>query len=58
MKKSKVNIKESNGGYLIEIDDGTNPVYAFTESELRQIVLIGQIILKENNVRENHEPNQ
>ena len=46
---STVNIRESGGGYLIEITDGiANPVYAITKDELRQIVLYGQVILNKN----------
>lgn len=45
--ESKVNIRKSGNGYLIEITDGlTNPVYAITLDELRQIVLYGQAIIK------------
>jgi hypothetical protein len=44
--KSKVNIRKSGNGYLIEISDGlTSPVYAVTKSELEQIVLYGQVLL-------------
>ncbi len=43
---SKVNIRKSGNGYLIEItDELTNPIYAITEDELRQIVLYGEAIL-------------
>lgn len=47
--QSKVNIRKSGNGYLIEINDQmTNPMYAVTEDELRQIVLYGEMILKLN----------
>lgn len=48
LNKSKVNIRKSGKGYLIEIDDGmTNPIYAITKDELEQIVLYGKTILEE-----------
>jgi len=48
---SKVNIRKSGNGYLIEIDDGiTNPVYAISKDELEQIVLIGRVIVNEENL--------
>lgn len=45
--KSKVNVRKSEGGYLIEITNTPiDQVYAVSEDELRQIVLCGEIILK------------
>ena len=47
MKKSKVNIRQSGGGYLIEITDTPiDQIYAISRDELEQIVLYGQAILK------------
>lgn len=44
--KSTVDIRQSGGGYIIEITDGiTDPIFAVTLDELRQIVLYGQAIL-------------
>ena len=44
--KSKVNIREIEKGFLIEITDGiANPTYAITKDELAQIVLLGKEIL-------------
>ena len=49
--KSKVNIREIEKGFLIEITDGIiNPTYAVTKDELRQIVLQGMEILYGNQV--------
>jgi len=46
--KSKVKIRESGDAFLIEITDGiTNPIYAVTTDELKQIVLCGRAIIKE-----------
>ena len=50
MKKeqSKVNIRKSGGGYIIEITNTPiDQTYAVTKDELEQIVLYGQAILKE-----------
>ena len=47
MEKSKVNIRQSGGGYLIEITDTPiDQIYAISRDELEQIVLYGQAILK------------
>jgi len=47
-KKSKVNIRQSGGGYLIEIRDSPiDQIYAVTEDELKQIVFYGAAILKD-----------
>jgi len=46
-EKSKVNIRQSGGGYLIEITNTPiDQIYAITRDELEQIVLYGQAILK------------
>lgn len=46
-EKTKVNIRESGRGYLIEITDTIVPqLYAISRNELEQIVLYGAIILK------------
>ena len=46
-EKSKVNIRKSGGGYLIEITNTPiDQIYAVTREELEQIVLYGQVILK------------
>lgn len=48
-EKSKVNIRKAGNGYLIEITNTPiDQIYAITRDELEQIVLYGQIILKEN----------
>ena len=45
--KSEVNIRRSGGGFLIEITNTPiDKMFAVTENELEQIVLLGQIILK------------
>ena len=45
--KSKVIIRQSGKGFIIEIEDGiTNPLYAITREELEMIVLIGSKILE------------
>ena len=45
--KSKVNIRASGKGYLIEITNTPiDQTYAVTEDELRQIVLYGEAILR------------
>jgi hypothetical protein len=47
MEESKVNIRKSGGGYLIEITNTPiDQIYAVSEDELRQIVLYGEAILK------------
>ena len=44
---SKINIRQSGGGYLIEITNTpVDQIYAVTRDELEQIVLFGQAILK------------
>ena len=46
-EKSKVNIRQSSGGYLIEITNTPiDQIYAITRDELEQIVLYGQAILR------------
>lgn len=46
-EKSKVNIRQSGGGYLIEITNTPiDQIYAITRDELEQIVLYGQAILR------------
>lgn len=46
-EKTKVNIRKSGNGYLIEITDTIIPqLYAISRDELEQIVLYGEIILK------------
>jgi hypothetical protein len=50
MEKSKVNIRQSGNstGYLIEITNAPiDQMYAVTRDELRQIVLIGHLMLKD-----------
>jgi len=50
-EKSKVNIRQSSRGYLIEITNTPiNQMYAVTEDELRQIVFWGEAILKNKNL--------
>ena len=45
--KSKVNIRKSGGGYIIEITNTPiDQIYAVSEDELKQIVLYGQAILE------------
>ena len=45
-EKSKVNIRKSGNGYLIEITNTPiDQVYAITRDELEQIVLYGQVVL-------------
>ena len=47
MKKSKVTIRQSGGGFLIEITNSPiDQIYAITRDELKQIVLLGEIILR------------
>ncbi len=49
MEDSKVNIRKAGkgSGYMIEITNTPYDVsYAVTEEELRQIVLIGEVILR------------
>ena len=49
--KSKVNIRKSGGGYIIEVSDQfTENILAITREELEQIVLYGQIVLKETDI--------
>ena len=44
--KSKVNIRKSGGGYIIQITNTPiDQIYAVTKEELEQIVLWGQAIL-------------
>lgn len=44
---SKVNIRKSGNGYIIEITETPiDQLYAVTRGELEQIVLFGQLILK------------
>mgnify|MGYP001584132985 CR=1 FL=1 len=46
--KSKVNIRKSGGGYIIQITNTPiDQIYAVTKEELEQIVLWGQAILRE-----------
>ena len=46
-EKSKVNIRQAGGGYIIEVSDQfTENILAITRDELEQIVLYGQAILK------------
>ena len=47
-EKSKVNIRQSGSGYLIEIKNALiEQIYAVTYDELKQIVLYGRAILKD-----------
>jgi len=53
MKRPKVNIRQSTmgNGFLIEITNvPIEQLYAVTREELEQIVLIGAVILKENDI--------
>lgn len=53
-EKSKVNVRQSGGGYLIEITNTPiDQLYAVSRNELEQIVLYGGAVLKANPSNEN-----